>query len=788
MRIRRMTCLAACATLLGAAAFAQVGPQPAGQRVRFDGHKVVRVSASTPRQLQTVLALTDDVWTCSGAGLGTFDVRMNPEQFEAFAGTGVPHQVLIEDVQALDDASRAEGERRRANVADNPSWYDDFRTYSEVQTKVQQLAAAYPSLATFSVIGQTLQGRNIFAIRITGPGNVSDRPAILFDGTQHAREWISPMTVTYIAEQLLVQYATDPQIKGLVDNIEFLIVPIVNGDGYDYSWTTNRMWRKNRRPAPVGSSCDGVDTNRNWGYQWGSNNGSSGNPCSEIYRGTAPFSEPETQVLRNYTIANPRLVATIDFHSYSQLLLYPWGYTPTLPPDNALFTQISGAMAGAIAAVHGKTYVAGPSYATIYPTSGGIKDWMYGDQGLLAWTIELRDTGQYGFILPPNQIVPTCEENFAAVKALAQQIGPKLVFKMPNGHPGFVQHGQTNAIQVTIDDAVQTLKPGSARIYTRVGNSGAFTNTAMTSLGGSLFQGILPSAPCGQTIQYVFQAVTMTNETVKYPAAGLVDPFVTQARHIVVNFSDNAESANGWSVGGPGSNATGGIWVRNNPEQTLAQPEDDHTPAPGVYCYVTDHRAGVSAAQYDVDGGSTILTSPVMNGANTQGMVNTATYLSYWRWYSNNKGPNPNQDSLLVQLSNNAGTNWYAMEEINENADAWVQSLIRVSDILPPTTQMRVRFIASDLGGDSIVEAAVDDIELFVVGCPAPPPPPPPVCYPNCDGSTNGSGQPTLTLADMGCFQTKFALQDPYADCNGDGLLSLPDFGCFQTKFALGCP
>src|SRR5690606_14934327 len=135
-------------------------------------------------------------------------------------------------------------------------------------------------------------------LRITGPGAASNRPQSLWWGGQHAREWINIPVPIYHAEQLLTRYDTDPEIRALVDSVEFIFVPTMNPDGYEYTWTNNRLWRKNRRDHP-NSSCFGVDLNRNWGFQWGGA-GASTNRCNDTYRGTAPFSEPETQVMRDF--------------------------------------------------------------------------------------------------------------------------------------------------------------------------------------------------------------------------------------------------------------------------------------------------------------------------------------------------------------------------------------------------------------------------------------------------------------------------------------------------------
>lgn len=414
----------ALAAGLTAGAAAQVQAHRSTEPVRrHDGEKVVRVEINRPRDLQIALALTDDVWTESIRPGRPLDIRVNHEQFKALQSSGVRFSIMIDDLQAAIDAESAEV-RRRAN-GDDPAWYENYHDYTEVKAYTQALAAAYPTLASYSVIGQSLQNREIFALRVTGPGSTANRPASLWWGGQHAREWINIPVPMYCAEQLLTQYATNPAIRFLVDNVEFIFVPTMNPDGYEYTWTTERMWRKNRRDNPT-SSCDGVDLNRNWGHQWGGQ-GSSGQPCQETYRGPSAFSEPETQVMRDFIIANPRIRTTMDFHSYGQLVMSPWGYTSALPTPAAtaqLFQGLDNQMAAAILGVHGQVYQAGPVYSTIYPASGVSVDWAFGARGIWGFTIEVRDTGATGFLLPPSEILPTAEENFQAFLVLARAVAP----------------------------------------------------------------------------------------------------------------------------------------------------------------------------------------------------------------------------------------------------------------------------------------------------------------------------------------------------------------------------
>jgi len=220
--------------------------------------------------------------------------------------------------------------------------------------------------------------------------------------------------------QLLINYGTDSQITTLVDFFEWTLVPIVNADGYIYT-QTSRMWRKNRR-VNSGSSCRGVDNNRNWGYRW-DHGGASKNPCNDDYMGPSAFSEPENSALANYITANGPFIGYIDFHAYSQLFMNPWGWSSALPPDNTDQIDCGNAVASAIKLLYGKVYEVGNIYSVIYPASGSSADWTYGAANVkYSYALELRDTGQYGFLLPVNQIVPQGTEMFAGVVAMGEFI------------------------------------------------------------------------------------------------------------------------------------------------------------------------------------------------------------------------------------------------------------------------------------------------------------------------------------------------------------------------------
>lgn len=189
------------------------------------------------------------------------------------------------------------------------------------------LANTYPDLCSVQTIGQSVQGRPLKVLRISN-GKPSNK-AIWIDGGIHAREWISPASVTYIVDRFVEEWEDQPKY---IQNIDWYILPVSNPDGYEYTHQTDRLWRKNRGGTGSGR-CAGVDLNRNFGYLWGGQ-GASRQPCSETFAGSGAFSEPETKALQTFMAGSAAdFKAFLTFHSYGQYILYPWGYDRTVPPD-----------------------------------------------------------------------------------------------------------------------------------------------------------------------------------------------------------------------------------------------------------------------------------------------------------------------------------------------------------------------------------------------------------------------------------------------------------------------
>jgi len=260
-------------------------------------------------------------------------------------------------------------------------------------------------------LGKSVEGRDIWAIKISDNVATDEaEPAILFVGGHHAREWIAVDVPFLLAQKLLDDYPTDSRVRNYVDSGEIWVLPLLNPDGHQYSVTDNRLWRKNR--ANNGDGTFGVDLNRNYSYEWGGS-GSSGSTFSETYRGPAAFSEPETKILRDFAVQN-QIRAMISYHSYSQLVLFPWGYTNDPAPDEALLSQLAGTLADSIFNVSSVRYTPEQS-SDLYIASGDATDWLYGETRVPAFTIELRPRSSApGFLLPESEIQPTFHENYPA--------------------------------------------------------------------------------------------------------------------------------------------------------------------------------------------------------------------------------------------------------------------------------------------------------------------------------------------------------------------------------------
>lgn len=411
----RAACLVVAACLADGGAYAQALLH-ANARASF-GRRQVRVTVSTAQQLQVVLGLAGGVLSCRGAGLGSFDIEITQERYETLAARGIPHEVVQQDLGLHIDRVMSENQRLR-DVEDLP-WFGAYRTLGEIDARLLELASRFPELASLSTIGTSVDGRPILMIRITGPGAAARRGAFVIDGGQHAREWVTPMTVMYMADRMLESYGSDARLTAMVNKLDFYVIPMMNPDGYVYSHDVSARWRKNRRGNANG--CAGVDLNRNWSFGFGGE-GSSGDPCNDIFRGEAAFSEPELLGLKGLLdslAAERRLMVHWDVHSNGRSILSPWGYTTSAPRDIAQLSQLGAVIQAGMASVRGTAYPSGQIAELLYLASGVATDYTYGQHGVMAWGLEMAGAS---FMPPQSEILPIAQEGLAGLLALSETV------------------------------------------------------------------------------------------------------------------------------------------------------------------------------------------------------------------------------------------------------------------------------------------------------------------------------------------------------------------------------
>ncbi|MCF4140111.1 M14 family metallopeptidase [Streptomyces sp. Tue 6430] len=303
----------------------------------------------------------------------------------------------------------AEGETR---LYDFPSADSRYHNYAEMTAEIDQRIAAYPNIISKRVIGTSYQGRNIVAVKISdNVGTDEAEPEVLFTHHQHAREHLTVEMALYLIRELGAGYGTDSRITSMVNNREIWIVPDLNPDGGEYDVATGsyRSWRKNRQPNS-GSTAVGTDLNRNWAYRWGCCGGSSGSTSSETYRGAAAESAPEVKVVANFVRSRvvggvQQIKSGIDFHTYSELVLWPFGYTTAdtttgmTADDRNAFATVGRSMA----ASNGYT----PEQSSdLYVTDGSIDDYLWGTHKIFSYTFEMYpgSSGGGGFY-PPDEVI-----------------------------------------------------------------------------------------------------------------------------------------------------------------------------------------------------------------------------------------------------------------------------------------------------------------------------------------------------------------------------------------------
>uniref|UniRef100_A0A667XV62 Carboxypeptidase A4 n=1 Tax=Myripristis murdjan TaxID=586833 RepID=A0A667XV62_9TELE len=297
----------------------------------------------------------------------------------------------------------------------------NFGAYHPLETIyswMDTLVAEHPNLITKVEIGRSYENRPMFVLKFSTGGN--KRPAIWIDTGIHSREWVSQATGVWTANKIAADYGTDASLTSLLKTMDIYMLILANPDGYVYTHTSDRMWRKTRSRNP-GSMCRGVDPNRNWDAGF-SGPGASNKPCSDSYHGPSAHSEVEVKNVVNLIKSHGNFKSFISVHAYSQLLMYPYGYNCRDVSHQRELDSIGRAAVQKLTSLYGTRYKVGSICKIIYQASGGSIDWSYNLGIKYSFAFELRDTGRYGFILPANQIIPTASETWLALKHIMEYV------------------------------------------------------------------------------------------------------------------------------------------------------------------------------------------------------------------------------------------------------------------------------------------------------------------------------------------------------------------------------
>lgn len=401
-------------------------------RKRYDGHQILRVHTETPEQVQLLRELPKrniqiEYLSSPPVQPGLpFEILVTPKDQHVvqmiFNLNGLHYEVLVPNVQIAIDSQSASGLKMTdgsAPITEEGFSFDDYHPWIEIEEWLHEFSKKHPDLVHLIPLGKTHEDRTILLVKISASSGET-RPSIWLDSGIHSNEWIGPATLLYFIKQLVYGYEDgDRETMWLVDNLDWYILPVFNVDGYVYTWTHDRLWRKNRANYGNGT-CIGVDLNRNWPYHWGEGNADH-EPCGRMYVGPSAASEPEIKAVVDFLSSKRASVrAYLAYHSFSQFWMLPWSYTKDiLPPEYEAMMNVSRAAVRALHSVHGTEYQIGRISKLIGEASGASVDFTLSIGIKYSFGIELRDDGRHGTLLPSNQIIPNAEESYVAAKEVA---------------------------------------------------------------------------------------------------------------------------------------------------------------------------------------------------------------------------------------------------------------------------------------------------------------------------------------------------------------------------------
>jgi carboxypeptidase T len=341
---------------------------------------------NTPNNRRMIEQLDLD-FGCKGTSPKALHIHLDEDAMQALSENRSAKNLLLSQGKVIEEDWEAQF--REIQQQENLGTY---HTLQEMEDEIKQAAQDYPQLAKYISAGTTFEGRPIHGLVLTNKESTVEKKSFLIMGTHHSREWISTEVPLHSIQDLLTKYASDPEARQILDTSIIVYVPMLNSDGGTFSRNESKMWRKNRNSNDSRYGT-GVDNNRNYSYKWGAS-GSSGSKWSDVYKGPDPMSEAENQAVRALQ-EEYGFVASISFHSYSELVLWPWGYTTSIQAkDHTIFKKYGDKM--------GEIMDYEPMQsADLYPAAGDSDDYLYADYDVLAYTIELGTR-----FVPHEQQVP----------------------------------------------------------------------------------------------------------------------------------------------------------------------------------------------------------------------------------------------------------------------------------------------------------------------------------------------------------------------------------------------
>ncbi len=762
-------CVRGVVLLLAVIASAAAVAPPPVESARGDDLSRVQVSASSGDLLRSIVRQMgfdegEAKWSNRSA-----ELIVSEQQWRTLEQLGCAVQ-LVERSRPL-----AEIIAERQAQLDGP----DYPDLAEVITQMQNAAAQYPAICAFVDLTTlyntppTFEGRHLYAVKISD--NVAtdeDEPPMLIVGAHHAREIVTPVISLLAMDNLLSGYASDPAIRDVVDSHEIWIAPVWNPDGYNHVFTTNNMWRKNRRVFAQGI---GVDQNRNYPLGWERPCAGTNNPDSETYKGPSAGSEVETQTLMTWA-RDVRFAKVIDYHSSGRETLY--AYNCTSHPFESYLEQEA----------LGLTIASGYVDARLPSAEGEHFQWQAGNFGTHAFLIETHTEFQPSYqsalaeasrvwpgilwmlehhvpltgrvteagsgdaveatITPAgvnyvlgegNSSSPATGRYYAAyapgsydvvfeapgyqsqvVQVDVQSGSPAVLdvalnrtlisFDFPSGVPSTI-HPRFDRFSLRIDESEPgSLQPGTALLHYGP-PGGPFEANPLVSMGGGNWLAVFPLTPCGEQVAYWLSAEDVNGVQVVSPAGAPGETYLAlSSTGVQTVFEDNFETSRGWTTAVNG--ATAGQWQRGVPVNDPNWAYDPETDGDGSgSAFLTQNESGNT----DVDNGAVLLTSPVFDLSAGGASISYYYYLNL----TNQDG----SDRLLVEVSSSGtGGPWTPVIAHTTNGGlAWRTHTISQADLdaanITMTANMALRFTANDAGTQSIVEAGVDGVSITTSRC-----------------------------------------------------------------------